>query len=337
MNNIQILRHLCRQDQLSKETIESTIKSKTGESVTVNKKNLELDGFEFSLRNERFFVPERKIQYDKNEQAPALSLQKRMLEFSIPLFYHLGYGELDQAILDISKSTNPKESSDAWLEEIFTPVVAATYYNKYFCKSSCLQNYKEIILEALEAYCLSMPSVAIISLLPVFEAGLRNLQHELLEMSLGNVKSELFCKGINNILAQTGSNILSEYNHYPGKDYNSDVLQQFLTYIHPQCACIAAFKLFFQEILYKQSNDETEGFNRHIIVHLLKNDFSSKSNFIRLFLAITNITDIERLHNQEIPFLYPTHDPVDDKLGLYLRMLDKKVGAHRAQIHSDLF
>lgn len=145
-------------------------------------------------------MTEYKIDYYNKRHGTTLGLQKRMLDVSIPVFFYIGEGTLDKDIHEIISSEDSSIRSNQWLEEKFSPEIAATYLNKYFSKSTCLAEYKEIIFEAIAAYYLYMPHVAIMSLLPVFEAGLRNLQHKIVGADLANVSSEGFENGIKSIL-----------------------------------------------------------------------------------------------------------------------------------------
>lgn len=337
MDNLGVLRCLCRKDILSVESVKSIVKKNTSIDVEVNSKSIGNKlGFDFTLRNERFFVTERKIAYYNKKYGTTLKLQERMLKVSIPIFFYIGEGTLDKDIHAINNSENPIKCSNEWLAENFSPEIASTYLNKYFSKSNCLAEYKDIIFEAVEAYYLSMPHIAIMSLLPVFEAGLRNLQHKINGSDLANVSSEKFEKGINSILLNWGEKVLSEYNHYPGKGYDGQVLSDFLVHINPQCDVISSFKLFFGEVLYKPSDEEISGFNRHMIIHLLKNDFNSPSNFIRLFLAITHITFIDGLYSEGLSIFWPGPDAEDQALGVYFRNLESKVGTPRKKLVASL-
>jgi hypothetical protein len=337
MDNLAVLRCLCRKENLSVESVKSIVKKNTNIDVEVNSKSIGSKlGFDFTLRNERFFVTERKIAYYNKRYGTTLKLQERMLKVSIPIFFYIGEGTLDKDIHAINNSDEPIESSNEWLSKNFSPEIAATYLNKYFSKSSCLAEYKDIIFEAVEAYYLSMPHIAIMSLLPVFEAGLRNLQHKINGSDLTNVKSDKFEKGINSILLNWGEKVLSEYNHYPGKGYDGQVLSDFLIHVNPQCDVIASFKLFFSQVLYKASDEESNGFNRHMIIHLLKNDFNSPSNFIRLFLALTHITFIDGLYSDGLSIFWSKPDTEDHALGMYFRILEEKVGAPRKKLVTSL-
>jgi hypothetical protein len=339
MDNLKVLSCLCRKDILSAESVKSIVKKNTNIDVEVTIKSIGNKlGFDFTLRNERFFVTEYKIAYYNKKYGTTLKLQERMLKVSIPIFFYIGEGTLDNDIHAINNSENPIKSSNEWLTENFSPEIASTYLNKYFSKSSCLAEYKDIIFEAVEAYYLSMPHIAIMSLLPVFEAGLRNLQHKINGSDLSNVSSEKFEKGINSILLNWGEKVLSEYDHYPGKGYDGQVLSDFLVHINPQCDVISSFKLFFGEVLYKPSGEESSGFsfNRHMIIHLLKNDFNSPSNFIRLFLAITHITFIDGLYSEGLSIFWPGPDAEDQALGVYFRTLESKVGTPRKKLVTSL-
>ncbi|WP_144055379.1 hypothetical protein [Thalassolituus oleivorans] len=337
MDNMEVLRCLCRKDILSIESVKLIVKKNTNIDIEVSSKKIRnIVGFDFSLRDERFFVTERKISYYNKKYGTTLKLQERMLKLSIPIFFYIGEGTLDRDINTINSSKYPIVRSNEWLSNNFSPEIASTYLNKYFSKSNCLGEYKDIIFEATEAYYLSMPHVAIMSLLPVFEAGLRNLQHKINGSDLTNVSSEKFESGIGSILFNWGEKVLKGYDHYPGNGYDNQVLSDFLVHLNPQCDVISSFKIFFREVLYKPSNEESNGFNRHMILHLLKNDFNSPSNFIRLFLAITHITFIEGLYNEGLSVFWPGSDADDQALGVYFRALESKIGTPRKKLVASL-
>lgn len=81
--------------------------------------------------------------------------------------------------------------------------------------------------------------------------------------------------------------------------------------------------MFFNRVLYKSTSRDTDlnGFNRHLVIHLLKNDFNEPANFARLFLALTQITFIESLHNQNVPFFWQGVDGNDLKVSQYINEL----------------
>lgn len=168
--------------------------------------------------------------------------------------------------------------------------------------------YKTIILESIEAYYLGMDNIAVISLLPVFEGGLRNLQVLTLGINSKNVKADEFDKGLRNLLLSWGRNRMKKYSWHPGKNESNEKEIDFLTHAFPQADVINSFRIFFSEVLYKNSDSSTNSLNRHIILHLLKNDFNNPSNFIRMFLLLTHIVFIESLSNQSVPFFWCGYD-----------------------------
>lgn len=153
-------------------------------------------------------------------------------------------------------------------------------------------------------------------------------------MSAQNVSSKEFERGLTELCLNWGRRRTQEYIWYPGKSYNTAVEIDFLTHICPQSDVINAFRLFFSSVLYKNSKDGIVGLNRHVIVHMLKNDFNNPANFSRIFLAMTHITFIESLSNQNVPFFWPGYnDDVQVKaLSVYIRQLSEGVGEPRRKL-----
>lgn len=131
---------------------------------------------------------------------------------------------------------------------------------------------------------------------------------------------------------------MSDYAWYPGKSYNTSLEIDFLTHICPQSDVINAFKLFFSQVLYKPSDNDTDGFNRHVIVHMLKNDFNNPANFSRIFLALTHVTFIESLKNQDVPFFWPGYNDNDNVKGMsaYIRAMSEQFGEPRRKLLNQL-
>jgi hypothetical protein len=178
-----------------------------------------------------------------------------------------------------------------------------------------------------------MDYVAIMSLIPVFEAGLRNIQNSVLGMSAQNVSAKEFEKGLKDLIISWGRRKTHEYVWHPGKTYDCEVEIDFLTHACPQADVINAFRLFFSNILYKESEHDVSGLNRHVIVHMLKSDFNNPANFPRVFLALTHVVFIESLINEKIPFFWPGYesDIAVKDLSLYLRTISETFGEHRMQ------
>lgn len=328
------LKSLCRQPKLSVIQIESMFRKRNSVEVTVTQKNIGRDGFEIETDEGVCFVTERPIQFLNNKWGRVTGLQERMLDLAIPVPLYMGQGTVVGDIYRINNSDNPTSEANLWLHESFTAEIAVAYFNKYLSVSESFKEYKSIIFEAIEAYYFGLDHIAIMSLFPVFEAGLRNIQAKLLNSDAGNVSTEQFDKGLKELLLDWGSTRFPEYTWYPGKGYNTQVEIDFLTHVNPQCDVINAFRLFFKHVLYKPSNANTSlnGFNRHLVVHLLKNDFNEPSNFARLFLALTQITFIESLHNQDIPFFWPGVDENDEKIGSYMRTLTEQFFTPRRKV-----
>ncbi len=328
------LKSLCKQPKLSVVEIESMFRKRNSVDVIVNPKNIGCNGFEIQTDDGMCFVTERPIQFLNNKYGRVTELQKRMIDLSIPIPLYIGEGTVVEDIHRINNSDNPTSEANLWLHQSFTAEIAVAYYNKYLSASESFKEYKSIIFEAIEAYYFGLDHIAIMSLFPVFEAGLRNIQSKLLDSDVGNVNTEQFDKGLRELILGWGSTIFPEYVWYPGKGYNTQVEIDFLTHVNPQCDVINAFRLFFKHVLYRPSNDNISlnGFNRHLVVHLLKNDFNEPSNFARLFLALTQITFIESLHSQEIPFFWQGVDEYDRKISKYMRALTEQFFAPRRKM-----
>lgn len=328
------LRKLCRSPKLDVTQIESTFRKMSSVDVIVTPKNIGLAGFEIQTDEGLCFITERSIDYLNKNSGRATETQKKLLKFSIPIPRHIGKGLLIEHVDRISKSEDPNIEANLWLQESFGIDTAVVYFNKYFLKSDSFKEYKNIIFEAIEAYYIGLDHIAIMSLFPVFEAGLRNIQSKLVNGDLGNVSTESFDAGIKKMLISCGKELMPEYIWYPGKGYNKDVEIDFLTHVYPPCDVINAFRLFFKDVLYRPSNspDFSNGFNRHLVVHLLKNDFNESSNFVRLFLALTQITFIESLYNRDLPILFPDSDESDEYNINYLQTLKSIFFASRRSL-----
>lgn len=328
------LKRICRLPKVTEEQIHAQFLKHEKSTVQVVPKNLGKPGFEVTTNEGVCFVTERSIDYYNKIWGRVTGLQKRMLDLAIPVPLYIGQGTISKAINEINCSKNPRKSSDEWLHNNFSIEVALTYFLRYFSASNSFNDYKAIIFEAIEAYYMGMDHIAIMSLMPVFEAGLRNIQNSVLGMSEKNVSAKEFEKGLKELLLNWGRRKTQSYIWYPGKSYNTAVEIDFLTHICPQADVINAFRLFFSHVLYKNSQQGGIGLNRHVIVHMLKNDFNNPANFLRIFLALTHITFIESLNNQAVPFFWPGYD--DDSevkaLSAYIRKISENICAPRRKL-----
>ncbi|WP_445672545.1 hypothetical protein [Pseudomonas inefficax] len=324
------LRKLSSYPKLTKELIESAFKKREGKDVDACSKTIEKPGFEIATDEGACFITERPISYYNEKWGRVTGAQERALPISIPVPLHIiGQGQLNKIIFEINSTERPMDAADFWLNEFFAPEIAATYFNKFFSASESLKEYRLIVFEALEAYYLGMDHVAIMSLIPVFEAGLRNIQTSRLGVDRNNVSGEKFEHYLRDIIIQWGRRRLDSYAWHPGKNYNQEVEINFLTHICPQSDVINAFRLYFKEILYKPSHDQANGFNRHVIMHLLKNDFNNPANFVRIFICLTHITFIESLENQNVPFFWRGIDEKDLTVAAYFAEISRALGDAR--------
>lgn len=328
------LKKICRLPKVTEDLIHSIFLKHENCTVEVVSKNIGKPGFEIITNHGTCFVPERTVDYYNKRWARVTGLQQRMLSLAIPVPLYIGEGTISKDIHEINQSNTPLNDSDQWLHSNFSIEVALTYFQRYFAVSNSFKDYKTIIFEAIEAYYIGMDHVAIMSLIPVFEAGLRKIQNSVLGMSAQNVSSKEFERGLKQLCLDWGRRRTQEYIWYPGKSYNAAVEIDFLTHICPQSDVINAFRLFFSNVLYKNSKEGAVGLNRHVIVHMLKNDFNNPANFSRIFLAMTHITFIESLSNQDVPFFWPGYnDDIQVKaLSVYIRQISKSVGEPRRKL-----
>lgn len=325
------LKKICRLPKVTEDLIHSTFLKYENCTVQVTPKDLGKPGFEITTNQGVCFVTEKTIDHYNKKWGRVTGLQQRMLDLAIPVPLYIGEGAISKEIHEICQSNTPLADSDKWLHNSFSIETALTYFHRFFSRSSSFKEYKTIIFEAIEAYYMGMDHIAIMSLVPVFEAGLRNIQNSILGMSDQNVSSKEFEKGLKELCINRGRQKTQDYIWHPGKSYNTSVEIDFLTHICPQADVINAFSIFFSNVLYKNSNEGIVGLNRHVIVHLLKNDFNNPANFSRIFLAMTHITFIESLSNQDVPFFWPGYkDDTEVKaLSAYIRQLSKRVGEPR--------
>lgn len=324
------LRKLSSYPKLTNELIVSAFKKRESKNVDVCSKTIEKPGFEISTDDGICFITERPISYYNERWGRVTGAQERALSALLPVPLHIiGEGQLNKIISEINRAECPKKAADYWLNEFFAPEIAATYFNKFFSPSDSLKEYRLIVFEAIEAYYLGMDHVAIMSLIPVFEAGLRNIQSSRLEVEPNNVSGKKFERHLRDIIINWGQKRLESYVWYPGKNYNQEVEINFLTHIFPQSDVINSFRLYFKEVLYKPSHDHTNGFNRHIIMHLLKNDFNNPANFARIFICLTHITFVESLENQNVPFFWRGMDTHDFTVAAYFAEISRAHGDSR--------
>lgn len=232
------LKNLCRQSKLTINLIQDMFQKDESVMVLVTPKNIGRDGFEVHTDEGLFFLTEKPIEYLNSHWGRVTGLQERMLDLSIPVPLYIGEGTIVKDIHRINNSNNPTNEANLWLHESFTSEVAVAYFNKYLSVSDSFKEYKSIIFEAIEAYYLGLDHIAIMSLFPVFEAGLRNIQTKVLNSDIQNVSTDKFDKGLKDLILKWGQSRFPQYSWYPGKG-NTAIEIDFFTHVNPQCDVIA--------------------------------------------------------------------------------------------------
>lgn len=320
---LKTLKHLSKQDKLTEEIIKQKFLREHNVHAEVEISDKCYGSYIIKTDNFKFLITERPVTYLNKKWLRVTSFQRKLLDLKIPLPLYLGQGDLMRDINKIHDEVIPLEASNKWLFEKFSVEVAVSYYMNYFLKSESLSPYKSILFEAIEAFYLGYDHIAIMALFPVFEGGLRNLQNKILGTNSEDVKAELFDKGLRKILIEWGRKECADFDWYPGKDVHQEVEIDFFTHLNKQCDVINATLMFFNQVLYlsseKINHQETQSFNRHIIIHLLKSNFDEPSNFIRIFLYLTHLTFIESLYNEDVPFFWNGTTKKDIEIANFIR------------------
>ncbi len=334
MDYTKTLKKIYKAPELSASTIIEVFQRREDTLVTVEEVDVGKPGFKITSDKGVFLLLKHPIDFYNNNWGRSTGIQSRMLPYGIPVPLHLGQGDMSNSFHKATSSRDPARAVEEWLYGIFEMDLTAAYFLNYFSKSEALKDYRLIILESIESFYMGLDHSAIMSLIPVFEGGLRNLQNQVLDEDNGNVTGSIFEKRLRCILKNWGSRRVSEYNWHPGV-YGIDSIEvDFYTHICPQADIINSFRLFFKNVLYKPTEPQSEGFNRHLIVHMLGNNFNRATNFYRIFIALTHITFIESLTNQNVPFFWQGYDDESRRLGQYLERISKIMDGRRSLIQS---
>jgi hypothetical protein len=342
MGHLKTLKKLYKTPILSASIIIDTFQRREGISVVVEEVDVGKPGFKIASDKGVYLLLEQPIDYYNNNWGRVTNIQSLMLPYGIPVPLYLGQGDMTTRLHKATTSNDPGAAVEKWLYDIFEIDLVSAYFLNYFSKSEALKDYRLIIFEAIESFYMGLDHVAIMSLVPVFEGGLRNIQNLMLnedkdkdkDKDKGNVAGAVFEKRLRAILKNWGASRVSDYDWHPGM-YGIDCIEvDFYTHICPQSDVINSFRLFFKNVLYKPSDSHDEGFNRHVILHMLGNNFNRATNFYRVFLALTHITFIESLTNKNVPFFWPGYDDESRRLGQYLKQISTFMGDRRNLIKS---
>lgn len=285
----------------------------------------------------KFILPERPVSYLNNHWGRCTTIQAHANALGIALPLYIGLGTIDSAIHKIECSNTPLENSNKWLFENFSIEIAIAYFNKYFLHSESFKNYKTIIFEAIEDFYLGYDHIAIMSLFPVFEGGLRTLFVKFADGDDTNTSADRFDKQIKNLIITWGERQISEFDWHPGKGYDIETEIDFFTHLNPQCDLINSTRSFFNNVIYKPTRGINEGsFNRHLALHLLNKNYNEPSNFVRIFLALTHITFAESLLNNKVPFSWQGVDDMDKKIAFFISRNSDRIFTARRNIIKEL-
>ncbi|MFJ2384555.1 hypothetical protein [Pseudomonas protegens] len=334
MDYTQTLRKLYRTPKLTAPFIEEAFQRQHGVSVTVRSVDVGKSGFEIVSDAGTFLLLERPVTYYNENWGRVTTIQTLMLEFGVPVPLYIGQGDMSSSFKTATDSPEPQLAVDRWLYEIFEIDLVVTYFLDYFSNSEALKKYKLIILEAVESFYMGLDHVAIMALIPVFEGGLRNLQNLILDEDKGNVSGAVFEKRLRAILKDWGGRRVSQYAWHPGIYGIDSVEVDFYTHICMQSDVINCFRLFFKNVLYKPTGKKLSGFNRHVIMHMLDNNFNNATNFYRMFLALTHITFIEALTNKNVPLFWQGYNERSKQLINYIELLSKNMDGRRRLLES---
>lgn len=323
MKYLETLKKLYRTPKLTAPFISDAFNRRESIHVEVSPVDIGKPAFEITTDLGVLLLLERPVDYYNKKWGRSTNMQKRMSDFGIPVPLFLGQGDMSRSFHAASTTPLPHSLADQWLYDIFEPELVAAYFHNYFCNSEALKDYKLIIWEAIEAFYMGMDHVAIMSLIPVFEGGLRNLQNRLLVEDKGNVSAKVFERRLREILTEWGRRRVSKYVWHPGVYGNADLEVDFYTHICPQSDVINCFRIFFKDVLYKPTSGKFIGFNRHVIMHMLDNNFNNPTNFYRIFLALTHLTFIESLSSQKVPFFWQGYNEHSKLLSDYLGLISK--------------
>ncbi|BCK15813.1 TPA: hypothetical protein RSW70_000033 [Vibrio cholerae] len=300
-------RNLMKLDVVNESLIKSYLNN---ELVNISEtRQGQFDGFDVQFNNEKYLFPNSRISKKYNKTGTTLKLQKKASLFIIPLPLSnfkvpaIGRGAFRELLKGFASSDDGMFQANEWLVSLFEEEDAARFYTQQVCRSTFLTDYKEIILEAIIAYFSGYKSIPTMSLFPVFEGALRELQIQFAEGEEGNVSKDKFIKQFKKLSEKRIKKVTTHYTKTP-LDFLSDGCEKmmFASLFDIHCDVIAAIKEFFEEVLYKKSTDCDQGFNRHLVMHMLKNDFNEKANFVRMIIVISYIVYLEDVENNITPF-----------------------------------
>ncbi|WP_245956916.1 hypothetical protein [Edaphovirga cremea] len=269
------LKRLSKLDKLTEEDILNKFRKHHNNEPVISKNDLCYGSFTVKVDDLNLLLTERPISYLNKHWGRCSNIQTRANSLGIALPLYIGEGTLSSAIYKIENCESPLESANRWLFENFSLEIAIAYFNKYFIQSETLKNYKTIIFKAIEAFYLGYDHIAIMSLFPVFEGGLRSLFVKFADGDNTNTSADRFEKEIKKLTLKWGTRQIQNLDWHPGKGYDIETEIDFFTHLNPQYDVINSTRSFFKNVIYKPTGGVNEGsFNRHLTLHLLNQDFN---------------------------------------------------------------
>ncbi|EJE4172943.1 hypothetical protein M3917_003633, partial [Vibrio parahaemolyticus] len=184
----EILRDLMKTKNITEKSIQAFFGERLN-SIKQAKNTYQFEAYDVVVDDRTYLIPLHRMSNTRTNISTRLKLQKKAMPCLLPLpltnFTYIGMLQFRQNLKIFLNSENPVEAANKWLVSIFTPEIASDLFTQQVCRSVFLTEYKGIILEAIFSYFSGYKSISIISLLPVFEGSLRELQVKFSNGSIG--------------------------------------------------------------------------------------------------------------------------------------------------------
>lgn len=305
----KIIRKIANQNKISKKTIEEAFE-RSGFTVDIEFNRGEeafLNHYVVKCNEKTYHFLNRKVSYFNDRHSTSTLRQLSILSdigFVSPL--HIGVGDFSNILYRAKYSPDVRMHVENYMVEDFSINLASAYFNKHIKVSYSFSTYLVIIHEAIRAYFSGLNSVAVLSIYPVIEGALRNLQCKFGSQSESNTSAKAFDKSFRHMIIDIGRNSLGASDWHPGYNtYNEEELS-FFTHLFPYCDLINSFRIFVKDVLYMPTGNLKSEFsvNRHMVVHMLNGFSIQKSDFIRLFYCMVHVAFAEAMFDNKVPMFW---------------------------------
>lgn len=209
---------------------------------------------------------------------------------------HIQRGSLKEVSNYISNSKN--EDKNKLLEHFFREIYTIEFISELFIdnykKMEFIKNYSEIILESIKAFCLGLSHIAIMSLIPVIEGIIRDINYDLTKNKTDKIDKELFLSTIKIILCNYKKSIFNNWSWVPDEFFDNKYLEKF----EERVQILISFEFFIKKHLY-ENTDKFSGYgklNRHGIIHGLFKGYNEEINFFKLLTTLNGLYFILLIH-----------------------------------------